>query len=118
MRVLRALCGMVLSAAATLVAKLGDITRFDNLRQLMAYLGLVLSEHSSGTTRRQGAITKAGNGAARRSRSPLFKSRPETTAHCSILQFLAPVPLLLTHMPCFVWSHMSEADRVSSHMTK
>jgi transposase len=52
--------------AATLVAELGDITRFDNPRQLMAYLGLVPSEHSSGTTRRQGAITKAGNGAARR----------------------------------------------------
>jgi transposase len=63
---LQALRGMALIAAATLVAELGDITRFDNPRQLMAYLGLVPSEHSSGTTRRQGAITKAGNGAARR----------------------------------------------------
>ena len=53
-------------AAATLVAELGDITRFANPRQLMAYLGLVPSEHSSGGTRRQGGITKAGNGAARR----------------------------------------------------
>jgi transposase len=49
-----------------LVAELGDITRFSNPRQLMAYLGLVPSEHSSGRTRRQGGITKAGNGAARR----------------------------------------------------
>jgi transposase len=49
-----------------LVAELGDITRFANPRQLMAYLGLVPSEHSSGRTRRQGGITKAGNGAARR----------------------------------------------------
>jgi transposase len=65
-RALQALRGMALIAAATLVAELGDITRFDNPRQLMAYLGLVPSEHSSGTTRRQGAITKAGNGAARR----------------------------------------------------
>src|SRR5260370_28148216 len=55
-----------LVSAATLVAELGDITRFDNPRQLMAYLGLVPSEHSSGRTRRQGGITKAGNGAARR----------------------------------------------------
>ena len=47
-------------------AELGDITRFTNPRQLMAYLGLVPSEHSSGRTRRQGGITKAGNGAARR----------------------------------------------------
>src|SRR5829696_7707034 len=57
---------MALVAAATLVAELGDITRFANPRQLMAYLGLVPSEHSSGGTRRQGRITKAGNGAARR----------------------------------------------------
>jgi transposase len=65
-RALQALRGMALVAAATLVAELGDITRFDNPRQLMAYLGLVPSEHSSGRTRRQGGITKAGNGAARR----------------------------------------------------
>src|SRR5689334_18556380 len=57
---------MALVAAATLVAELGDITRFANPRQLMAYLGLVPSEHSSGGTRRQGGIAKAGNGAARR----------------------------------------------------
>ena len=63
---LQALRGMALVAAATLVAELGDITRFANPRQLMAYLGLVPSEHSSGGTRRQGGITKAGNGAARR----------------------------------------------------
>ena len=43
-----------------LVAELGDITRFANPRQFMAYLGLVPSEHSSGSTRRQGGITKAG----------------------------------------------------------
>jgi ArsR family transcriptional regulator, arsenate/arsenite/antimonite-responsive transcriptional repressor / arsenate reductase (thioredoxin) len=65
-RALQALRGMALIAAATLAAELDDITRFDNPRQLMAYLGLVPSEHSSGSTRRQGAITKAGNGAARR----------------------------------------------------
>ena len=55
---------LALVAAATLVAELGDITRFANPRQFMAYLGLVPSEHSSGSTRRQGGITKAGNGAA------------------------------------------------------
>jgi transposase len=63
---LQALRGVGLVAAATLVAELGDITRFTNPRQLMAFLGLVPSEHSSGGTRRQGGITKAGNGAARR----------------------------------------------------
>jgi transposase len=63
---LQALRGIRLVTAATLVAEIGDITRFTNPRQLMAYLGLVPSEHSSGSTRRQGGITKAGNGAARR----------------------------------------------------
>ncbi len=57
---------MAVVAAATVIAELGDITRFANPRQLMAYLGLVPSERSSGATRRQGGITKAGNGAARR----------------------------------------------------
>ena len=65
-RALQALRGVAMVSAATLVAELGDITRFTNPRQLMAYLGLVPSEHSSGKTRRQGGITKAGNGAARR----------------------------------------------------
>jgi len=63
---LQALQGIRLVTAATLVAEIGDITRFTNPRQLMANLGLVSSEHSSGSTRRQGGITKAGNGAARR----------------------------------------------------
>jgi transposase len=65
-KALQALRGLALVAAATLLAELGDITRFANPRQFMAYLGLVPSEHSSGSTRRQGGITKAGNGAARR----------------------------------------------------
>jgi transposase len=63
---LQALRGIALVNAATLVAELGDITRFANPRHLMAYLGLVPSEQSSGQNRRQGGITKAGNGAARR----------------------------------------------------
>jgi transposase len=63
---LQALRGIALVAAATLAAELGDITRFSNPRQLMAFIGLVPSEHSSGRSRRQGEITKAGNAVARR----------------------------------------------------
>lgn len=63
---LMALRGVDLLNAMTVVAELGDITRFDNPCQLMAYLGLVPSEHSSGGTRRRGGITKTGNGHARR----------------------------------------------------
>ncbi|WP_280175438.1 IS110 family transposase [Mesorhizobium carmichaelinearum] len=63
---LQALRGMALVAAATIVAELGDISRFSKAEQLMSYLGPVPSEDSSGKRRRQGGITKAGNGAARR----------------------------------------------------
>lgn len=63
---LMALRGVSLVTAMTVLAELGDITRFDSPCQLMAYLGLVPSEHSSGGTRHQGGITKTGNGHARR----------------------------------------------------
>jgi transposase len=61
-----ALRGIDKLAAIVLLAELGDISRFDSPRQLMAFLGLVPSEHSSGGRRRQGAITLTGNGHARR----------------------------------------------------
>ena len=63
---LQTMRGMALVNAATLVAELGDLSRFANPRQLMAYLGLVPSEHSSGASVRRGGLTKAGNSAARR----------------------------------------------------
>jgi transposase len=63
---LQTMRGMALVNAATLIAELGDLSRFANARQLMAYLGLVPSEHSSGTRVKRGGITKAGNSAARR----------------------------------------------------
>jgi transposase len=62
---LQALRGVQLVNAATLVAEIGDIERFAHPRQLMAYLGLVPGEHSSGSHRRQGSITKTGNAHAR-----------------------------------------------------
>lgn len=63
---LMALRGVSLIAAMTTLAELGDITRFDSPRALMGYLGLVPSEHSSGRIRRQGGITRTGNGHVRR----------------------------------------------------
>ena len=63
---LQALRGVQDVVATTMVAEIGDLTRFDNPRQLAAFLGLVPSEDSSGDRRRQGPITKAGNGHARR----------------------------------------------------
>jgi transposase len=63
---LQTMRGMALVNAATLIAELGDLSRFANPRQLMAYLGLVPSEHSSGASIKRGGLTKAGNSAARR----------------------------------------------------
>lgn len=57
----QALKGIGLLTAAALIAEIGDITRFKTAKQLMAYLGLVPGEHSSGDTKRQGRITKTGN---------------------------------------------------------
>lgn len=63
---LQALRGVSLVVAATVVAEIGDLSRFDNPRQLMAFLGLIPSEHSTGDKIRRGRITKTGNGHARR----------------------------------------------------
>jgi transposase len=63
---LQALRGVQVLHAVRIVAELGDFNRFDTPRKLMAYLGLIPTENSSGSRRRQGSITKAGNGSARR----------------------------------------------------
>jgi transposase len=58
---LQSLRGVGVITAVTLVAELGDLGRFPTPRPLMAYLGLVPSEHSSGGSQRRGRITRAGN---------------------------------------------------------
>jgi transposase len=81
---LQALRGVQCTVAVTMVAEVGDLTRFDHPRELMKFLGLVPSEYTSGQQRRQGSITKAGNSHARRAlvegawayRYPAKVSRP------------------------------------------
>jgi transposase len=63
---LQALRGVAPIVAATTIAEVGDLSRFDNPRRLMAYLGLVPSEDSSGESTHRGSITKTGNGHVRR----------------------------------------------------
>lgn len=63
---LQAMRGVALVVAVTILAEVGDFRRFAKARQLMAYLGLVPSEPSSGSSVRRGGITKAGNVLARR----------------------------------------------------
>jgi transposase len=65
-KALQSLRGVSLIAAAIAVAELGDLTRFRKPKELMAYLGLVPSEHSSGESIKRGHITKTGNSHARR----------------------------------------------------
>jgi transposase len=62
---LQALRGVNLIVAVTFVAEIGDLRRFESPRHLMAYLGLVPSERSTGDAVRRGGITKAGNGRVR-----------------------------------------------------
>jgi transposase len=62
----QAVRGVAFITAVTFAAEIGDVCRFDNPRQLMAYLGLVASESSTGERVRRGGITKSGNRRARR----------------------------------------------------
>lgn len=62
----QAMRGVAFMGAVTFVAEIGDIRRFENPRQLMAYLGLVPSESSTGERVKRAGITKAGNSRARR----------------------------------------------------
>jgi transposase len=63
---LQALRGVARITATTLVTEIGNFSRFVRPKLLMGYSGMVPSEHSSGNSRRQGAITKTGNAHFRR----------------------------------------------------
>lgn len=65
-RVLQSLRGVGLITAITFAAEIGSFARFRSPAQLMAYLGLVPREHSSGVRTKRGGITKAGNRCLRR----------------------------------------------------
>jgi len=63
---LQGMRGINLISAATIICELGDLSRFEQPTKLMAYLGLIPSEHSSGETSKKGPITKTGNTHVRR----------------------------------------------------
>jgi transposase len=65
-KAIQAMRGVSFISAVTVAAETGDLRRFDKPRQLMSYLGLVPSEHSSGARTLRAGITKAGNKSARR----------------------------------------------------
>lgn len=63
---LQALRGIALISAVTIVAEVGELSRFRRARQIMGYAGLGAREDSSGTRTRRGGITKTGNAHLRR----------------------------------------------------
>jgi transposase len=63
---LQALRGVAQVVAVTLVAELGEVSRFTGARELMGYGGIVASQHSSGESNWRGGITKTGNAHVRR----------------------------------------------------
>jgi transposase len=65
-KALQALRGVQLTTAVIIAAELGDLKRFKSAPELMAFLGLVPSEHSSGESKRRGRITRTGNKHVRR----------------------------------------------------
>lgn len=65
-KTLRAFKGIGTLTALAFIVEIGDFRRFARAEQFMAFLGLVPSEHSSGSRRRLGSITKAGNALLRK----------------------------------------------------
>lgn len=65
-RILQSLRGIGFLTAVTLVSEIGSFARFSSPARLMAYLGLVPREHSSGASTKRGSLTKTGNGRLRR----------------------------------------------------
>ena len=87
---LQCLRGIAFISATTLVSELGDLSRFQHPKQLMAYLGLVTNERTTGTSRRQGAIWLT---CSRR-----FELRPAVPAAC--LPRLPAGRLQMRQWPC------------------
>ena len=82
-KAIQAMRGIRLLIATSVIVELGDLTRFDSPRKLMSYVGLTPSEHSSGGKRHLGAITKCGNGRARKAahRGGSLLSLPSESLH-------------------------------------
>lgn len=92
---LMAMRGIDTIAAVTILAEIGDLSRFASPRQLMAYLGLVPSERSTGESVKRGGITKAGNGRARRvlvEAAWAYRHPPRVGVEKQVLVAAAPRP--------------------------
>ena len=109
---LQALRGVQFTVAVTTVAELGDLTRFENPRQLMNYLGLTPSEYSTGERRQQGGITKTGNCHARRALvEGAWASRYPATVSRHVQLRLATQPKMLQDSSWQAHGRLWQRDR-------
>jgi transposase len=98
----QAMRGVQFMTAVTMVSEAGDLRRFDHPRQLMAFLGLVPSERSTGEARRQGGITKTGNSSARKALvEAAWTYRHSAGLKGSFLGVLQTIRRLLIRPECF-----------------
>jgi len=77
-KALQSMRGISLIVAATIASELGDLTRFETPGKLMAFLGLIPSEHSSGDQVKKGSITKTGNRHVRNALVEAAHAQPES----------------------------------------
>jgi len=112
---LMSLRGVALLTAATLVAELGDLNRFETAPQLMSYLGLCPGEHTSGETRKQGGITKLGNGIARKAmiEAAWNNSRPPRVSR-AVLARQEGLPQAVTAV---AWNAQTRLHQRYQHLT-
>lgn len=96
-QVLQAFRGLQKTVAYTVVAEACDLGRFAHPRQFMGWLGLIPAEHSSGTKRRQGSITRGGNRWARTmliEAAWAYRYAPKVSRIIQLRQENVPEPIL------------------------
>ena len=112
---LMSLRGVALLTGATLVAELGDLHRFAGAPQLMSYLGLCPGEHTSGAERRQGGITKMGNGIARKALiEAAWNYRAPARISRTVLARQAGLPQAVTEA---AWAAQTRLHQRYQHLT-
>ena len=106
--------GIQVHAAMVLATEIGDWRRFTTPRQLMAYLGLVPSERSSGPRERKGSITKAGNSHCRHvliQAAWSYRHRPKVAATLRARQRHQPAPVI-----AHAWKAQHRLHRFFQHL--
>jgi transposase len=111
---LMGLRGVKLNAATVIVAELGDIHRFAHPRHLMAFLGLVPREHTTGDSRKLGGITKTGNAHARWMLAEVVQHAflpPKVSSHLALRQQGQP-----THFRELSWRVQTRLHQRARHL--